>query len=149
MRNRLPISMAVVLTTLIAGAAPTAAAWELPHLTAFAARQELRDEVCVAQADGRITRLERYIILTDARSILKPEEYEAFKRAFYRLASQERPAAKHTARRTTRQPAKVARKAPTPVVRRNTVALAESSPAPTISTEVVMPHRVVVNGGLW
>ena len=171
MRSRLPISVAAVLTTLIAGAAPRAAAWELPspsavsvrqamddawtsiwkppRLIALTARHDLRDAVCVAQVDGRITRLERYIILIDARSILKPEEYKAFKRAFYRLASQEHPAAKHTVRRPTRQPAKVVRKAATPVVRRDTVTLAESSPAPTISTKVVLPHRVVVNGGLW
>ena len=171
MQSRLPISMAAVLTTLIAGVASTAAAmelpslsavavrqamddvwtstWEPPRLVALAARHDLRDEVCFAQADGRITRLERYIILTDAKKILTPDQYKAFRRAFYQLPSQEHPPAKHTAERTTKRPVKVVRKSPVPTARRKTVPLPESSLKPTIPTEVVTPERVVVNGGVW
>jgi len=56
------------------------------HLRDLAIRQDLRGQVCVALADGRITPQERTEILADARLILKPEEYKSFKRALDRIA---------------------------------------------------------------
>ena len=47
------------------------------RLAALSARQQLRDEVCIAMADGRITHFERSLILAHAKWILKPEEYAA------------------------------------------------------------------------
>jgi hypothetical protein len=68
------------------GGARAATGWEPGRLTAFAARQSLRDEVCIAMADGHISRAERYMILSHAKGILKPEEYAGLKRSMDRLS---------------------------------------------------------------
>ena len=104
MRNRLSIGVAALLLAIIA-AGPAAA--KPSRLVAFAARQDLRDMVCIAIADGRISAQERIIILIDAKKILYPEEYRIFKRAFNRVSP---PPKKRVARR----PVKIARKQPPP-----------------------------------
>jgi len=75
----------MLLAVVLAGAVETASA-EPGRLAAFTARQDLRDEVCIAMANGHISRGERYAILLHAKAILKPEEYEGFKRAMDRLS---------------------------------------------------------------
>ena len=76
------------------------------RLAALAARQDLCDEVAVATAKGRLTNDDRIEILADAKSILKPEEYQTFKRSLDRRwpPAQKKPTAKHspkTARKAT------------------------------------------------
>ena len=95
MQSRFLIRIAAVLMTMAAGGTPVAQAGDrdnlVPltvaggmaeitaqgqgHLAALSARQQLRDEVCIAMADGRVTHFECYLILAHARRILKPEEY--------------------------------------------------------------------------
>jgi hypothetical protein len=49
------------------------------RLAALSAREQLKDEVCIAMADGHISRLERALILSHAGSILTPAEYRTFR----------------------------------------------------------------------
>ncbi|MEN6449231.1 MAG: hypothetical protein ABFC96_01960 [Thermoguttaceae bacterium] len=70
------------------------------RFAALAARQSLRDEVAVATADGRLDRYERAEILGDAKDVLSPAEYKAFKRAMDQRWPMEKPktAVKHVAK---------------------------------------------------
>jgi hypothetical protein len=106
MQSRFLIRIAAVLATIIAGGTQAALAGDrdnlIPltvagsiaeltaqgggHLSALSARQQLRDEVCIALADGRITHFERSLILSHARRILKPEEYAQFRASLDPLA---------------------------------------------------------------
>ena len=115
MRNQWSICIAALLTTIIAGGVQFAAAWEPDRLVtlgavgsvaevtglqpgrlaALTARQGLRSEVCIALADGQISRTERYQILADARRILKPEEYPGFKRYLDRVSPPKTAPARH------------------------------------------------------
>ena len=79
MSNRLPLVAAVLALTIVPGSVPTASGREPGRLAAFAARQDLHDEVCIAMRDGRISREERAEILTSAKKILTPDEYAGFK----------------------------------------------------------------------
>jgi hypothetical protein len=102
MRSRLRMGIVAVLTLIVAGGTQVAAAWEPSRLAAMAARQQLRDDVCVAMADGQINRFERYLILTDAKRCLKPEEYAGFKESLDRI-SPPKPA-------TAKKPVKIMQK---------------------------------------
>jgi hypothetical protein len=133
MRIRLPLGVAAVLMTILANGTPIAAA-EPSRLAAFSARQELRDEVCVAMAGGQISRGDRYAILSHAKTILKPEEYEGLKRAMDRV-SPPKPA---TVKRSTRtvvnaSPWSAAHQSPP---------LAQPSTQPTIPTSAILPDRM-------
>ena len=86
MRIRLPIGVAAVLMVTLATGASPANAGEPGRLAALTARQELRDQVCIAMAKGQISRGDRYAILSHAKNILKPEEYEGLKRAMDRIS---------------------------------------------------------------
>ena len=106
MRSQLYLGIAAVLTAISAGSTQVATAWEPTHfqvltmsggtpwfsgmqpgrLAALSARQSLRDEVCAATVNGRISSAERSNILADARRILKPREYEAFKQSIDKLS---------------------------------------------------------------
>ncbi len=71
--------------------------WKQGSMASFTARQELRDEVCIAMSDGRMSRTERFEILSDAQALLSPEEFEGFKQALDRHA----PAPAAVAKRST------------------------------------------------
>jgi hypothetical protein len=86
MRRHLLWGVAGVLAVILAGTVQRATAAEPGRLAAFTARQGLRDEVCIAMADGHISRGERFAILTHAKPILKPAEYEGLKRAMDRIS---------------------------------------------------------------
>ncbi len=107
MRNRLPMGVAALLLAIIAAGPAAAFEIKLSRLEALAARQGLRDMVCIAMADGRVSVQERTVILMDAKNILYPEEYRIFKRAFSRVS----PPPK---KRVARHPVKIARKQPVP-----------------------------------
>lgn len=94
---RLPGALVLVLMMAFAGDVSLMKAAEPGRLAAFAARQRIRDEVCIAMADGRIDRGERYAILTHAKAVLKPEEYEGLKKSLDRLSPLQGPATKRTA----------------------------------------------------
>jgi hypothetical protein len=83
---RLSVGIATLLITILANDMRVATAAEPSRLAALNARQQLRDEVCIAMASGHMSRADRYTILTDAKAILKPAEYEGFKRALDRLS---------------------------------------------------------------
>ena len=101
------MGVAALLLAIIA--AGPAAAFEIrpSRLEALAARHGLRDQVCIAMADGRISVQERIEILMDAKNILYPEEYRIFKRALNQVS----PPPK---KRVARHPVKTARKQPAP-----------------------------------
>ena len=108
MRKQFSVGVLVVVATLAVSAVQLATAWEVvrPDLTtvhvrqqvraatseccvipqgnlaALAARQDLRDSVYMAMADGVITPKEECRIISDASRILTPEEYTAFESAF-------------------------------------------------------------------
>lgn len=83
MRNGISVSLAFSLMTLLVASATAAAPG---RLSTFAARQNLCDKVSMAMADGQIDRAERFALLSDAKEILKPEEYESFKRSIDRAS---------------------------------------------------------------
>jgi hypothetical protein len=115
MHSQFPIRIAAMFILMAAGATQVAPAWEdshiatltlvggitqvtprgRGHLASLTARQQLRDEVCIAMADGRISRLERYVILANARRVLRPEEYLAFTQSLDRLPSSTPAAVRH------------------------------------------------------
>lgn len=139
---RLPMGIVAMLLTIMASGARVATAWEPSRLQALMARQDLRDEVCIAMADGHISRAERYAILADAKNILKPEEYEGFKQTLNRLSPPKSTAAKH--------PTKVAQKKQSPTMAQHQAPpMADPSLAPTIAAEVVVPDWVASTGGVW
>ncbi|MBU4271003.1 MAG: hypothetical protein KKE86_16140 [Planctomycetes bacterium] len=139
MRNRLPMGIAALLLAIIA--AGPAAAFEIKpsRLEALAARQDLRDQVCIAMADGRIGVQERTEILIDAKNILYPEEYRIFKRALDRVSP---PPKKRVARHLV----KTAWKQPVPKPRPTAKPPAEPSSGPVIPAGAVLPDRMASIG---
>jgi hypothetical protein len=79
MSSRMLLTAVVLALTIGAGNMSSALGREQGRLAAFAARQDLHDEVCICMADGRISPQERAEILKAARKILTPEEYPGFK----------------------------------------------------------------------
>jgi hypothetical protein len=113
------------------------------RLAALDARQQLRDQVCYAMADGRISRPERQVLLENAKRVLRPEEYTAFRESLDRL-SPPMPAtgrnATMVAKRGSRQPRPLA-PAPAPT----TQVVAVSSPTSAGATEIVVTEHVASN----
>jgi hypothetical protein len=138
MRSRLLAGVTVVLMVTVAGgsSARIVKAGEPSRFAALAARQDLRDEVCTAMADGYLGPLERHIILTDAEQILKPEEYEAFKASVDRLLPLKPIAMK-------RLP-KVACKRPPPTKQPKAMSLAHSAAGPVVPASALLPDRAAV-----
>ena len=105
MRIRFFVPFLALLMTVAAGV-PAAFGFLFgpSRLEALAARHDLRDTVCIAMADGRLSAWERGEILVDAKRILYHEEYIVFKRVLDRISP---PPAKSSARsqRLVRRPA--------------------------------------------
>lgn len=132
MGSRLPSGIAALLVTVLAGGIQTAPAAEPGRLAAFSARQSLRNEVCVAMADGSISRAERYAILTHAKTILTPEEYQGLKRSMDRLSPPPSVAAKHLVQ--------VVKTNPPPAAPEEAPPVAEASLTLTIPADVSLPE---------
>jgi hypothetical protein len=145
MRSQFPRCVGAVLVAMLAGGAQMAPAQEnvmrlslagkLAQLTAqgpgrlaaLSARQQLRDEVCIAMADGKLSRYERSVLLANARQMLKPEEYASFRASLDRL-SPPAPPPKYAVRGgTKRLPAVVRAAAP---------------PSPQGVTEIIVSDNV-------
>lgn len=162
MRRSLSLNIAALLITLTTGGPQVATAWEPGHVVALAARQDLsmavltgqhsprialaarqdlRDEVCLAMADGRITPAERYQIMTDAKRVLKPEEYTGLQRSLDRLSRPQPTTSTKTAWHSRQSPASV---------QRQTQTASADSPALVMPTSVILPDRPVVSAiGAW
>ncbi len=134
MRIRLPMGVAAVLMTILASGPQWAPAGEPGRLAALTARQGLRDEVCVAMADGHISPAERYSILAHAKTILKPEEYEGLKRAMERVSPPMPSAAKRSAQVASNGSPRTALHRTPPV--------AAASSQPTIPAGAILPDRI-------
>jgi hypothetical protein len=65
------------------------------HLAALDARQQLRDQVCIAMADGGVSRYERQVLLTNAKNVLTTDEYLAFQQSVDGLTPQMPVAQRH------------------------------------------------------
>jgi hypothetical protein len=119
-----------VLSTLIVcgqlNAAPS-------RLVALTDRQDLRDMVCYAMADGSVSTTERRLILEDAKQILSPEEYVSFKKAFDRIAPPKKSPPK------SKQFAKTSRKK-TPTSPTKPASTVETGPV--IPTGAILPDRI-------
>jgi hypothetical protein len=114
------------------------------RFAAIAARHDLRDEVCLAMADGRMTGAERYQIMSDAKRILKPEEYVGFQRAVDRMTRPQSGAAKHSSNE-----AASAKKA-SAMLWADSPMTEELPASPIIPTGVVLPdHPVAPVIGAW
>ena len=107
---------------------------------ALAARQDLCDEVAVATADGRLNSDDRLEILADAKTILKPDEYQSFKRALDRRwpPPKKKPTAKHSP--------KTARKATGPSPPAQAKPPAGPSLGPVIPAGALLPDWMVPGG---
>ncbi len=92
MKSRWLCGAAALLIFVLPGASSGLRAGEPGRLAVLTAKQGLCDEVAVAMADGRFTSDERYDTLQYAKTILKPDEYQSFKRCVDRL-SPPKPAA--------------------------------------------------------
>jgi hypothetical protein len=125
---RLWVGVAAAMMTVLVGEARVAAAGEPGQRAALAARQQLRDEVCVAMVGGYISRAERYTILTHAKDVLKPAEYESFKRAVDRLS----PPWPTTTARVVHATAVVANKRSNSPVEQAIAPLPAEAPAPAV-----------------
>jgi hypothetical protein len=86
MRLHWTLGTALVLSVLTVAGQSLAAESGGSRLTDMASRQNLRDFVCLAMADGRISQTERRLILTDAKEILPHAEYLKFKMDLDRLS---------------------------------------------------------------
>ena len=145
MRARLSICTGAMLMIMVmANSVRVTSAGEPGRLAALAARQDLRDEVCIAMADGHISRESRAQILSDARSILKGDEYQAFRRSLDRLSPPPPPVKQVAA--VQRLP-KVAQKKSS-AARSKTTSMAKSSPRPTMPADTIQPDRVAFLGGM-
>ncbi len=86
--------------------------WKQGSMASFTARQDLRDEVCIAMSDGQMSRAERFQILSDAQAVLSAEEFAGFKQALDRYT----PAPPAVAKRSMKaqQAARLAQAKPMP-----------------------------------
>lgn len=132
MRSQFPLGVVAVLMTIVAGSVSVATAGEPGRLQALAEREQLRDDVCIAMADGKIDNMERYEMLSHAKVVLKPEEYEGFKRALARLSPP--TPVKHASRAGPAKSAQMAQqKAPS---------RKKASPAPAKSREIIVTDEI-------
>jgi hypothetical protein len=86
MKIQLPICALTVLMAWAANGLPLWASDQPGRLEPLAERQQIRDDVAIAMADGRIDNVERFVILNRAHSVLKPQEYAGLKQAMNRLS---------------------------------------------------------------
>lgn len=108
------------------------------RLAAMSARQQLRDEVCIAMADGRMTHFERTLILANAKRILKPEECTQFKESLDRLS----PPTASTGRRPLGFVRGRPQQEPPATVQAAVASPAQASSTSTASSEVIATDRV-------
>jgi hypothetical protein len=128
--------------TLLIGS--TAVLAKQSHLEAMANRHDLRDELCIALADGVLTQWERAEILADAQRILEPKEFEGFKQALDRISPP--PAKKPNAKRSQRQ-ARTKMPAMTtlfPQPKKPAIKTAKPEAGPIIPTSAVLPDRMAL-----
>jgi hypothetical protein len=107
MRLRCTLGTALLLTMLAACGQSLATGAESGRLAALAARQDLRDMICLARADGPISQADRVSILKEAKGVLPPDEFASFKRALDRIAPPKKMPAKRVAKTTRKKPASV------------------------------------------
>lgn len=105
---------------------------------ALAARQTLRDQVCIAMADRRIDPSERKRLLADANRVLKGQEYTAFEQWLAQLSPlpPSRPAERVVEKAVPREVA-------------TTIKIVEPLPEPTIPENVVLPDRMAAVERAW
>jgi hypothetical protein len=145
MRSQFPRCVGAMLVAILAGGTQMAPAQEnvmrltlagkLAQITAqgpgrlaaLSARQQLRDQVCIAMADGKLSRYERSVLLANAKQMLKPEEYASFRESLNRV-SPPAPPAKYAVRSGTKR---------LPVVAR-----ADAPPSPQGVTEIIVSDNV-------
>jgi hypothetical protein len=85
MRSLVPTGIAALLMLMGTCSNSAAALIGSGRLAAIAARQDLRDDVCIAMADGSLSRKARLRLLSRAKDILTPQEYERFRASLDRL----------------------------------------------------------------
>jgi hypothetical protein len=159
MESRWLCGAAALLICVLPTAAKSVWAGEPGRLAVLTAKQGLCDEVAVALADGRITSDERYDTLQYAKTILKPVEYQSFKRCMDRLsppkpATSKRTAAKGQANKVAKAKAKAGSPAKTETSANHAVAGAsgrqstgsKSASGLVIPASATLPDRVAFVG---
>lgn len=147
MQRRLSGTVALWALIVVAWGTQMAMAGEPGRLSlaALAAREDLYDEVCIARAEGNISPQNRCTILADAKHILNPQEFEAFKRALDRTSPPPPQVAKHP---TIKRLPKVAQKKasttrPSAVVKTTRpTAVVKNMPGPTMPQDAIQPDRL-------
>jgi len=140
MRIRYSLGFLTIAAMLMLG---SASAWaKASHLNAMADRHDLRDEVCIALADGVLTQWERAEIMADAQRILSPKEFEGFKQALNRISPP--PAKKPNAKRSQRMawPKMPAMTTLFPQPKKPAAKAAKPDAGPIIPTSAVLPDRM-------
>jgi hypothetical protein len=129
MPSRLPLLTALLTLTILAGSTHSALGKETGRLAAFAARQDLHDEVCICMADGRISPIERANTLQAAKKILTPEEYAGFKQNLDRISMQNPVEEKPVVVAVKKKPHKIAEPtAPKPIEAKHVAVAAKKKP---------------------
>jgi hypothetical protein len=131
MRFQRTLGAAILAATLATTGQSQAAATKPYSLQMLAARQDLRDMVCYARADGSISPFERSMILREAKGTLSNEEYVKFRTALDRLSPP--PKKKVSPSRL----AKAARNRPAPPQQ-----TAEPPSGPVIPAGALLPDRM-------
>jgi hypothetical protein len=121
-------------TLLLATLATAGQSWALEtsyhRLRMLAARQDLRNMVCYAMADGSINGTERTTILMEAKGVLSREEYVKFKTALDRASPPPKPSPSHLVTATRKKPASTRMPPQRP---------SEPPPGPVIPAGVFLP----------
>lgn len=89
MQTRLSIRVVVIVTVVLAGGVQTAFASGFGTRATLTARQQLRDRVCRATADGQITDYEYSMLINQAQRTLDANEFQSFQKSLDRLAQQQ------------------------------------------------------------
>jgi hypothetical protein len=98
MRFHWTCAAAVCLAAVVSCCQPLSTQAAPSHLQALAARQELRDMVCYALADGSVNRAERRTLLLEAKEVLSADEYGKFKQWLDQIAPPPKPSPKEAAK---------------------------------------------------
>jgi hypothetical protein len=125
---------ALLLAAIITCCQPYSVQAAPGRLQALAARQDLRDMVCYALADGSINRAERRTILVQSKKVLSADEYGSFKQWLDRIAPPPKP--------TAQEVAKIAARKKAVELAKREAEQRHIAQQPAIPNNVIQPERV-------
>lgn len=81
------LALAAFFAAVALGGISSVKAADLDERAALAGRQKIREELAVAMSDGRLSRMEQYRILLDAKDVLTPQDLHGLQQTLDRLAT--------------------------------------------------------------